>query len=384
MADDRESAAPAADLAHDIYEQRDRTAPPVFRTSKQVRERRRRTRRWVVLLVAAAVIYTVGGMAYVLLHRRAAPRPVPAPTPPADTAAPTTGMADAGLVSTIERLREQSRREGADLPEFHRLLDRGLISKAEALAERALEAAPQSIAWRAARARVRLQMEQLREAEEDCLAVLEAQPRNIEARETLAAALLMQSRPGPAYAAARWVLEDDSTRTTSLEIASRAAIEGGLYPDAIVHLRRWLELRPGLPAARDLLGLAYLRSGEYGKAAFVLEDLARDPAASEATFLNLALVYAALRQPGDVTRVFGEAAQRLSPKTVVQWFSRPDFAQFRDEPRVMAFMEQLLGATSPALALRMPERAATPTRGELTIGLTPPTDLIWTRRRVER
>ena len=382
MADDRVFAAPAADLAHDIYEQRDRTGPPVFRASKRVRERRRRTRRWVVLLVVAAVIYTVAGMAYVVLRHRATPPPSPAP-PAGDVEAPTMGMSDAGLVSTIERLREQSRREGTDLQEFHRLLDRGLVSKAEALAERALEAAPQSIAWRAARARVHLQMKQLREAEEDCLAVLEAQPRNIEARETLAAVLLMQSRPRPAYAAARWVLEDDSTRTTSLEIAARAALDGGLYPDAIAHLRRWLELRPGQPAARDLLGLAYLRSGDYGKAAFVLEDLARDPAATEATFLNLALVYAALRQPGDVTRVFGEAAQRLSPKTVVQWFARADFAPLRDEPRVMAFLEQLLGATSPALALRMPEPAATPARMELTIGLSPPTDLIWTPRRIE-
>ncbi|MCX7819970.1 MAG: hypothetical protein N2652_12320 [Kiritimatiellae bacterium] len=383
MTDSRDAVS-AADLAHDIYETRDRAVRPLFRSPRPVRERRRRARRWVSALVIVAVLYAGGGLVYVMVRRREAPAtPAPA-SPPATAAARVGGAADASLLTTIERLREQSRRESADLPEFHRLLDRGLVAKAGALADRALEAAPESIAWRAARARVRLQLEQLREAEEDCLAVLAAQPRNVEARETLAMSLLMQSRPAPAYAAARWVLEDDPGRTSALEIAARAAIEGGLYPDAIVHLRRWLELRPGLAVARDLLGLAYLRSGEYGKAAFVLEDLAREPAATEATFLNLALVYAALRQSGDVTRVFGDAAQRLSPKTVVQWFARPDFAQLRDDSRVMAFMEHLISATTPALSLRMPERPSGPGAGELTLGLAPPSEAIWTRRRVER
>ncbi len=386
MANDREPAPAETDLAHDIYKQRDRTGRRVSRVAKQVRERRRHGRRWVAVLIAIALIYTIAGLAYVVMHQRSTSKPAPSPPPPegAETEPAFDVPASDGLLAALERLREQGRRETADLPEFHRLLDRGLISEAEALAERALEAAPESVVWRTARARVRLQMGHLREAEKDCLAVLAAQPRNFEARETLAVALLMQSRPAPAYTAARWVLEDDPNRTAALETAARAAIEGGLYPDAVMHVRRWLELRPGHAPARDLLGLAYLRSGEYGKAAFVLEDLARDPAATEATFLNLALVYAALRQPGDVTRVLGEAAQRLSPKTVIEWFSRADFAQFREEPKVMAFVEQLLAGAPAALALRLPEPAATPAARELTLGLSPPTDVLWTRQRVER
>lgn len=385
MVEERNSAFVTADLAHDIYEQRDRAVPSLFRAPKQVRERRhRRPPQWVAFLILSVAIYTVGGLGYVVLQRRPIPRHAPTSPPLEETVASAGAAADAGLLATIEQLREQSRRESSDLPEFNRFLDRGLLSKAAALAERALQAAPHSIAWRAARARVHLQNEQLREAEEDCLAVLAAQPRNMEARETLAVVLLASSRPGPAYAAARWVLDDDPTRLSALEIAARAAIEGGLYPDAIVHLRRWLELRPGLPAARDLLGLAYLRSGEYGKAVFVLEDLAREVSATEATFLNLALVYTALRQPTDVIRVFSEAAQRLSARAVVQWLGRSDFAQLHDDPKIMAFIDQLVSAMSPALSLRPPQRPATGSPGELTIGLAPPSELIWTRRRVER
>jgi len=346
-------------------------------------ERRSAGRRWTVALSLVVVLYGLGATIYVM-HRGGWLRRTPSSPAPEGPGVAGAGAVPAqvqsapsgqlAILSLIERRQRQERRERDLVNEVDRLVDQALVDEAATLLDREMVAEPGSLKLKELRGQLHLLRGEFGAARDLFLEVLAANPDHVVAREGLAEALLGGGEPVAAFAAAQWALQADPQRVGSLRAAARAAIEVGQYGQAVQYLRRWLERVRGSVEARNLLGLAYLRLGEYGKAAYQLGELVRDGLATETTYLNLALVFAQQKQSSDVVDVLAAAAQRLSLRQIAAWFERPDFAPLHDDRDVTAFMNRLLTAGSVASTLRLPARPVVETREVL--GMMPTPDLM--------
>ncbi len=349
------------------------------------RGRRSSPRPWSLVLLVAVALYALASTVYIVsrtpglgrLLRSASPSSPgpgaparPGPSKPSDPAVPpASGSVVRGLLDGAREVRDA-------LQEADRLMARGMAREALVHLERRRAEKPDSLGLRLAEARIHAALGDAAMARNGFVAVLGADPANLEARAGLAAALLDLNDPEGALQAAQWALDDGGTPSATLRVAVRAAIGAGQYAIAAGHARVWLRQDPESTEAQDLLGLCHLRLGEYGKASFLLGEIIREGRGTEATYLNLVLAFAQQKQFGDVADLLLKAAQRLDRARVAAWFGRPDFALIREAPVVSSVMGQVLAGTSPAPILRLPDESRDSPQGERGIGMTPaPVDL---------
>jgi len=336
---------------------------------------------WAAVFLSIMAVYGAAATLYIVRRGRTSGETSRRTVSPPDVLSPDAlsfnvaepGSGD-GDETVVRRLQTSVARRMSVLREADRLADRGLLDKAIERIEEELRRDNSSLALRLRRADFMLMAESVEASRDAYLDVLRADPFLLPAREGLAKALWAAKDHAAALAAARWVLEVDGRRLAALRIAAQAAIETGDHELAVGHLRTWAQLDPTSVSARDFLGLAYLRLGDYGKAGFQLGDLIRKGQGTEATFLNLALAYAKQRQPSSVAGMLMKASERFSRERVLQWVERPDFADIAADPVVASVVSQIRMGVRPATALAMPGE-----RGEIAfeqgIGLTPAPDL---------
>jgi hypothetical protein len=89
-------------------------------------------------------------------------------------------------------------------------------------------------------------------------------------------------------------------------------LQQGQVNEARDHLERAYQMRPGDEKAKNLLGLAYFKLGDFGRAAEVYEALVRENGADPTLRVNLGLVYLKSNQLTRAVREF-ESAVELSP-----------------------------------------------------------------------
>lgn len=351
--------------------------------SEAPRGRRGSPRPWSLMVLVAIVLYALASTAYIVIRTpwlgrvlkagSSAPPETGAPTrsvpsnPPERAGPPESGSVVRGLLDGARGVRDA-------VLEADRMVARGMAREALVRLDRRLAQEPESLALRLAVARIHASLGDVASARDGFVAVLGADPANLEARAGLAAALLDLNDPEGALQAAQWAMDDGGTRSETLRVAVRAAIGAGQYTIAAGHARVWLRQDPESTEAQDLLGLCLLRLGEYGKASFLLGEIIRQGRGTEATYLNLVLAFAQQKQFGDVADLLMKAAQRLDRARVVAWFGRPDFSVIREDPVVSSVMGQILGGSPSAIALRLPE-VQRESAGERGMGMTPVPDL---------
>lgn len=114
------------------------------------------------------------------------------------------------------------------------------------------------------------------------IAAVELAPDHAEARNALGILLLAEGRVEDATVQFQWAVAaqpEVAAYHYHLALAWLAADNAGFATPA---LNRAIELDPGLPGARRALLEAYLRLGRWDRAARMLEELRRDPAANDA------------------------------------------------------------------------------------------------------
>jgi uncharacterized protein (AIM24 family) len=89
-------------------------------------------------------------------------------------------------------------------------------------------------------------------------------------------------------------------------------LQQGQVTEARDHLERAYQMRPGDEKAKNLLGLAYFKLGDFGRAAEVYEALVRENGNDPTLRVNLGLVYLKSNQLTRAVREF-ESAVELSP-----------------------------------------------------------------------
>ncbi|UCG76006.1 MAG: tetratricopeptide repeat protein [Gemmatimonadota bacterium] len=151
-------------------------------------------------------------------------------------------------------------------------------SEALDLAKSSLETNPNSPVARAFLARLYLDLEDTRRAEEEARRALEANPASLEALSVLAAALYIRGDRG-GYERVRQQVSELNPRYPDLfNTVAELAVRTHLYADAVSLARRAVELDPTSWRGQALLGLNLLRLGEMEEGRRVLETaFAGDP-----------------------------------------------------------------------------------------------------------
>ncbi|HEY1908104.1 MAG TPA: tetratricopeptide repeat protein [Myxococcaceae bacterium] len=106
----------------------------------------------------------------------------------------------------------------------------------------------------------------------------------------------------------------EATDAAFLEALYRGGelLQQGQVPEARDHLERAYQMRPGDEKAKNLLGLAYFKLGDFVRAAEVYEALVRENGADPTLRVNLGLVYLKSNQLTRAVREF-ETAVELQP-----------------------------------------------------------------------
>jgi uncharacterized protein (AIM24 family) len=106
----------------------------------------------------------------------------------------------------------------------------------------------------------------------------------------------------------------EATDAVFLEALYRGGelLQQGQVTEARDHLERAYQMRPSDEKAKNLLGLAYFKLGDFGRAAEVYEALVRENGADPTLRVNLGLVYLKSNQLTRAVREF-ESAVGLSP-----------------------------------------------------------------------
>lgn len=112
-------------------------------------------------------------------------------------------------------------------------------------------------------------------------------------------------------------LAADANSERDYEIAltkGQYAIELQDFATAISHLTKALEIKPGDQPARVSLGIAYSRSGDYGRAREVLQQAVKDDPADSRAQYELALVLGKLGQTEESKRMMEAVAKSNDPE----------------------------------------------------------------------
>lgn len=106
----------------------------------------------------------------------------------------------------------------------------------------------------------------------------------------------------------------EATDAVFLEALYRGGelLQQGQVTEARDHLERAYQMRPGDEKAKNLLGLAYFKLGDFGRAAEVYEALVRENGGDPTLRVNLGLVYLKSNQLTRAVREF-ETAVELQP-----------------------------------------------------------------------
>ena len=104
----------------------------------------------------------------------------------------------------------------------------------------------------------------------------------------------------------------EATDAVFLEALYRGGelLQQGQLPEARDHLERAYQMRPGDEKAKNLLGLAYFKLGDFVRAAEVYEALVRENGADPTLRVNLGLVYLKSNQLTRAVREFETAVER--------------------------------------------------------------------------
>lgn len=348
------------------------------------------SRPWAAIFLALTALYAIGTTAFIAWRIQKA-RPsggdpaiggesLESIDPPERTSSgpsslsPAAGKRDRVTTNCVQRLRSGELRWREMLREIDRLMDRRLVTEADERLTEAIRVNPGILSLTLRQAELRLTMGDVRKAIEGFVEVLRADPAVLAAREGLALALQRDGDSEGALDAARWVLELDRSRSKTLNVAAEAAIETGYFSEAVGYLRSWLQLEPHSVAAKDLLGLAYLRLEEYGKAGFQLGDLIRQGVGTEATYLNLTLAYAQQKQSKSVADLLLLSSERFDRDHVLAWIGRSDFDEIRSDPVVATVIDRIRQGVSTAQILSLPSANSVPVF-EKGIGMMPAPDI---------
>lgn len=156
----------------------------------------------------------------------------------------------------------------------------------------------------------------LDEGREHLIDAVELAPDHAEARNALGSLLLAEGRPDDAIVQFQWAVAakpDVAWYHYNLALAWLSVGNAGFATPA---LNRALELDPALLPARRALFEAYLQLGRWDRAARLLEELRRDPAARDALLDYQAALIDFAEERLDAARAGLSAAARAMPEAV--------------------------------------------------------------------
>ncbi len=119
-----------------------------------------------------------------------------------------------------------------------------------------------------------------------------------------------------------------------------AQLHSGLLQDAVVSLRRTLELAPFSSTAMGYLAAAYVRAGERTSAAGVIDRAWQMSGKSHVSQVCFAIYHAALGDGDEVFRLLNAAVDEREP-FVVRVVADPIFDPYREDPRFRVLLRRM-------------------------------------------
>ena len=276
-------------------------------------------------------------------------RDVPPEEPPATAAVvppAAAGFPDAAAVRALVSGESDVR---SVLGLSGQLAARGLKPEAIAKLRDQLKATPENLALRGALARQLADTGQFREAATLLVAMLRTDPAVPGARVALATVLLGAGEAEAAYEVAKWGLASAPGNPDLLKAAARACFQANWNEVAVTHLRQLMDRRHDDIEARQLLSVAYLRLGHYGKSIAHLLELVKAREDEPLNYYNLAVCYAQQGQVEETVNVLSRAANRVDPEVVVGWLGGEDFKPVGDQRLFATFRDQIMQRTRSSM-----------------------------------
>jgi tetratricopeptide (TPR) repeat protein len=202
----------------------------------------------------------------------------------------------------------------------------GRIDRALGRLKEGLVLDPQMLELKIAAARIHVQQKEYATACDLLIDVVAADPSNDSAKIALASALSGLQQHEDALEVARWVIEGDAYNEQALRIAAAASLDVGRPGEAIGHLRRVVSVNPTDVSARNSLGMAYMKSLDFVKAAEAFAEILQGDPGNSAALYNLAVCYARQGMTDNAIAVLETAAEQFGESFVLAWTKTQDFS----------------------------------------------------------
>lgn len=207
----------------------------------------------------------------------------------------------------------------------------------------ALEHMPYDQTAQKALSEVLMGQKKYEEAQESLLASLNRTPSDLDLRLALAGVLSVQGEDKSVLQLTRWILADHPYSIRAHHLAAVSLVHMGENKEAIIHLRKILNLNNQHKSAQSLLGMIYRKEGAYDKAVNLLKEQLITDNHDSVTYYNLALCYAGQNKVQNAVDWLSQAVDLFGSSFVEVWLQCADFDTIRADPAFVAFMKQLKG-----------------------------------------
>ena len=217
----------------------------------------------------------------------------------------------------------------------------GKFPEAQDQLESALKESPSDIAVRFALARLLMRAKQYEAARIHLVQIVAADPGNLDARQSLAAALAGLDRNEESRQVAEWILETDKYASDAHRLAAEASLNMGRPDQAIDHLRKLVDANRNDKWARTNLGIAYLKTGQISDARKIFDTMLKDDVTDSAAYFNLAICDARGANAERVVETLSKAASAFGAPFITSWLSSGEFDGVRTSEVFVAFQNHL-------------------------------------------
>ncbi len=263
-------------------------------------------------------------------NRNAAPNAVEAVKPP-------SGDTAGSLLEQLVALKEKAKNTERQLTMIYGLLDDGSLDRAQELMNQLRSVAPDGPVIHRVQALIYLGKKDYQPAARELIAALSMMPENWDNKMGLSRALLAMKEYEAALVVSEWMLEEQPYSVEARCAAASAGLNLDRTSQAVLHLKKVMEMDSDNREARQMLSDAYRKQGDYDKAIKLLSDQLAEDERDSLVYYKLAVCYASMNDAEGCLNWLRKASTLFGHSFVNSWVNAAEFDNVKTNAAFVAF-----------------------------------------------
>lgn len=247
------------------------------------------------------------------------------------------GVESGTILEQLAALREGAKSGERQLAAIYALMDDGAWDKAQEQMNLVRDTMPDTAPVCRIQAEIHIGRKEYKPAVHELIAVLTRTPDDWDAKQALAGTLLAMKENDAALLVSEWMLEEQPYSVEARHMAASAELNLNMVTQAVLQLKKILEIDSENRDAQQMLSVAYRKQGDYDKAIKLLtEQLAVDDRDS-VVYYNLAVCYASMNNSLLSLDWLRKASAKFGHSFVSSWINGAEFDTMKTNEDFVAF-----------------------------------------------